>query len=86
MIKFRSMYFCDNNEEEYSIVQATKEDQKATSIGKLLRKWSIDELPQLINVLKGEMTIVGPRPHAVQHNENTVSSLLDICKDIQWAW
>ena len=69
MIKFRSMYFIDNNKEENRIVQASKEDQRVTNIGKLMRKWSIDELPQLINVLKGEMTIVGPRPHAVQHDE-----------------
>ena len=69
MIKFRSMYFFDNNKEENRIVQASKEDQRVTNIGKLMRKWSIDELPQLINVLKGEMTIVGPRPHAVQHDE-----------------
>lgn len=69
MIKFRSMYFYDKNKEENRIIQASKEDQRVTNIGKLMRKWSIDELPQLINVLKGEMTIVGPRPHAVQHDE-----------------
>tara|TARA_B100002051_G_C16742827_1_gene645416 strand:+ start:1986 stop:3335 length:1350 start_codon:yes stop_codon:yes gene_type:complete len=68
MLKFRSMYYRQNNDEK-DIVQATKEDLRVTSIGKLLRKWSIDELPQLINVLKGEMSIVGPRPHAIQHDE-----------------
>ena len=68
MIKFRSMY-CIQNDNDKEIVQATKKDLRVTSVGKVLRKWSIDELPQLINVLKGEMSIVGPRPHAVQHDE-----------------
>ena len=68
MIKFRSMYLIADNNDKY-VVQATKGDQRVTRIGKILRKWSIDELPQLINVLKGEMSIVGPRPHAIQHDE-----------------
>ena len=68
MLKFRSMYY-NQNSNQNDIVQATKEDLRVTSIGKILRKWSIDELPQLINVLKGEMSIVGPRPHAIQHDE-----------------
>ncbi len=49
-------------------VQVTKEDKRTLKIGKFLRKYSIDELPQFINVLKGDMSIVGPRPHMVEHD------------------
>jgi putative colanic acid biosynthesis UDP-glucose lipid carrier transferase len=64
--KFRSMTTLDNGEK---VVQATKNDQRITAIGKFIRKSSLDELPQFINVLQGSMSIVGPRPHAVAHNE-----------------
>lgn len=50
-------------------MQATKNDPRKTRFGSFLRKSSIDELPQFINVLKGEMSIVGPRPHMLQHTE-----------------
>ena len=66
MYKFRSMKV---NNDESVVIQATKNDQRFTKVGKFIRRWSIDEIPQLINVLKGDMTIVGPRPHAIQHNE-----------------
>jgi putative colanic acid biosynthesis UDP-glucose lipid carrier transferase len=50
------------------VVQATRGDDRVTRVGKFLRRSSIDELPQLINVLRGEMSLVGPRPHAVAHD------------------
>jgi putative colanic acid biosynthesis UDP-glucose lipid carrier transferase len=64
--KFRSMTVQDNG----SVVpQATRNDPRVTRFGRFIRRTSLDELPQFFNVLKGEMSIVGPRPHAVAHNE-----------------
>jgi putative colanic acid biosynthesis UDP-glucose lipid carrier transferase len=65
--KFRTMY--DHQETELEITQAHKNDKRVTNLGRFLRKTSLDELPQFINVLQGRMSIVGPRPHAMAHNE-----------------
>ncbi|ENQ2789849.1 TPA: undecaprenyl-phosphate glucose phosphotransferase [Klebsiella pneumoniae] len=64
--KFRSMSVMENDNK---VIQATKNDIRITKVGRLLRRTSLDELPQFFNVLFGGMSIVGPRPHAVAHNE-----------------
>ena len=64
--KFRSMSTMDNGQ---TVKQATKNDARITPVGAFLRKTSLDELPQFVNVIQGNMSIVGPRPHACAHNE-----------------
>jgi undecaprenyl-phosphate glucose phosphotransferase len=72
MIKFRTMTVQENGP---TITQATRNDPRVTRIGRLLRVASADELPQLINVLRGEMSLIGPRPHALAH-DNYFENLL----------
>jgi exopolysaccharide biosynthesis polyprenyl glycosylphosphotransferase len=66
ILKFRTMTVLENG---HRVVQATRNDPRITRVGGFFRRISIDELPQLINVLKGEMSLVGPRPHARAHDE-----------------
>jgi putative colanic acid biosynthesis UDP-glucose lipid carrier transferase len=66
ILKFRSMKVREDGD---NIVQAMKDDDRITRVGQLIRRTSIDELPQLVNVLKGEMSLVGPRPHALAHDD-----------------
>ncbi len=74
ILKFRTMHVLENGP---AIEQATRNDPRVTRLGRWLRRSSIDELPQLFNVLRGEMSLVGPRPHAASHNskyENLIAN------------
>ena len=74
VFKFRTMTTLDDG--CVSFRQAVRGDSRVTRVGRILRRTNIDELPQLINVIRGEMSIVGPRPHAVAHNEMYVDRIV----------
>ncbi len=66
VFKFRTMTVAEDGD---AVRQATLGDARVTALGAILRKFSLDELPQILNVLRGEMSLIGPRPHAVAHDE-----------------
>ena len=67
ILKFRTMHVLEDGE---AVTQAVKGDARVTRMGRILRKLSLDELPQLFNVMAGDMSLVGPRPHAVAHDDH----------------
>jgi exopolysaccharide biosynthesis polyprenyl glycosylphosphotransferase len=76
--KFRTMYA--NHSSDSGGLQATRGDIRVTRIGRFTRHTSIDEIPQLINVLKGEMSLIGPRPHAIEHHQR----YLEVIPTYKW--
>ena len=73
--KFRSMYV--HQSEPETLKQATTDDPRITPVGRFIRRTSLDELPQLFNVLMGDMSLVGPRPHAIQHDAEYSARISD---------
>ncbi len=74
IFKFRTMTVCEDGE---SVIQAKYKDPRITKVGAVLRRWSLDEFPQLLNVLRGEMSLVGPRPHALAHDDEYAKIIED---------
>jgi len=74
VLKFRTMMH--QPEGDGRVVQAQRQDKRVTQVGRLLRRTSLDELPQFYNVFRGEMSLVGPRPHALAHNDE-YAALID---------
>jgi lipopolysaccharide/colanic/teichoic acid biosynthesis glycosyltransferase len=72
IFKFRSMHVLEDGAE---VTQASKDDVRITRMGRIIRKLSLDELPQLVNVIAGDMSLVGPRPHAVAHDTHYGAAL-----------
>ncbi len=81
IFKFRTMKVLEDGPE---IVQAIKGDHRVTAAGRLLRRSSIDELPQLFNVLMGDMSLVGPRPHAIAHDSQYKTHIADYARRFQF--
>ena len=77
VVKFRSMTVAEDDE---SLKQATRNDPRVTRVGRILRRFNLDELPQLLNVLRGEMSLVGPRPHALAHNHRYERTIADYAR------
>jgi putative colanic acid biosynthesis UDP-glucose lipid carrier transferase len=74
VLKFRTMRVTENGSD---VRQASKNDPRVTRFGAFLRRTSLDELPQFVNVLLGDMSVVGPRPHAVAHNAHYRTKILE---------